>query len=348
MTEMKCVQYKRDFKDEIIKLLSYQRNPKYISFKNIIWDWQYNKNPSVSSLPKSIALFEKKKLVGFTGLMPTRFKYYDNTIYGYWSVDAFVDISRRGFGYGSFMVDKVKNMQPLIMAYGISDVQAHIRKKMGFKTNSDIDEFLFVSKSNRIKDFIKKAFQLLISFTNSRNVLCYNSKISNNFDIQIVDATHTPKQIDNLWSNIKEGYKKIVIRDYSYIKWKYGNFPLTNYKMIVVNIGNELAALGIFRRSPSCSKLVDYVGPAENFGIKYAILRTFKKQCSGSRLLSCICTDGEFKKILRTLGFRRYRTKPRFYVFSNLENDLEPEKDWFIMHGDSDGDFSEFDFDSRL
>ena len=146
-----------------------------------------------------------------------------------------------------------------------------------------------------------------------------------------------------MWNKVKDGYTKIVVRNYSYIKWKYGKCRGLKYKLILVERDSELVGVGVFRKHNNGSRLVDYLGPANGLQIKYLIAKTFKNECSGSNSASCICTDEEFKNVLRFLGFRRYKDRPRFYVFSNLKNDREPEKDWFIMQGDSDGDFSEFE-----
>ena len=99
--------------------------------------------------------------------------------------------------------------------------------------------------------------------------------------------------------------------------------------------------LGVFRKNKDISKLVDYVGPSKDIQIKYIIVKAFKMACSCSRLLSCISTDEEFKKSFKILGFIRYKYRPRFYIYSAIEGDRNPENNWFIMAGDSDSDFAE-------
>ena len=335
---MKYIEYKEEFKGSVIFLLSNKKTPDFSNKKRIIWDWQYNENPYVNKLSKGILLYEKGKVAGFTGLMPVHLKYENIIVEAYWSIDAIIDHTYRGKGYGGIMVDEVKVMLPVVMALGISNIQAHIRKKHGFKVNKEIEEYFFVIKANSLKNTLKKLVQHINAIKNISN----KPRKTTGFDIRIIDASNPPEEIEVLWDKVQYGYHKIVIRNYSYIMWKYGKNPINKYELILVERDHKLLGVGVFRRNVDCSKLVDYIGPAEDLHIKYLIGKTFKNECSHSNLLSCICTDKEFKKVLKTLGFSQHRDRPRFYVFSNLINDQEPEKNWFIMQGDSDGDFSEF------
>ncbi len=129
-----------------------------------------------------------------------------------------------------------------------------------------------------------------------------------------------------------------MVKNLSYLKLKYGSHPFLKYQMIIVERNKALVGLGVFRKGHDISRLLDYIGPSKNKQIKFLIVKSFKEICSDSKSLECICTDEELKATLRYLGFRVGRSKPRFYVWSNIKGDQEPEEDWFVMGGDSDGD----------
>jgi len=219
------------------------------------------------------------------------------------------------------------------LVLGSADASIHMLLKAGFQRNTDIESYFYTNRLDNLRDLPKKMIQWLMMMRSM-------GKRSSPTDLEagIVDASRVPEEIDLLWRKVEGGYAKIVKRTYSYMKWKYGSHPLKKYQCIVVTDKGDLAGLGIFRKDDEVSRLVDYVGPSTAIHIKEFIIREFKRQCSDSRLLECTCTDDEFKTSLECLGFRKYKARPRFNVYSNIENDKDPEKKWFIMTGDSDND----------
>ena len=330
---MHIAQYKEEYRKNVIKLLSQGKGPVYSKTKHKIWDWEYNQIPFVSDLSKGIAIIEESKTVGYYGFMPAMLRYQGNTIEGHWNINAILDPICRGKGYGKIMYGVGKTISKVALGFGITDIAAHIMRKQGYKVNHEIEQYFYSSKYNNFRSIIKRIFQYFIIVIN----IVYRPKRCD-LKIRIDDASNAPKQIDSLWKKIEFGYSKIVIRNYSYIKWKYGDCPLARYQIIIIERGNELVGLGVFRKNKDISTLVDYVGPSKDPQIKYLIVKTFKMICSRSRLLSCICTDEEIKKSLEILGFLKYKYRPRFYIYSNIEGDHAPESNWFIMAGDSDGD----------
>jgi RimJ/RimL family protein N-acetyltransferase len=336
---MKFVQYEERFKDDVILLLSKGKSSDFVRDKIKIWNWQYSENPFLDNREHCIVAYKDDKVVGFQGLMPIKVQYMGFVVDGYWTCDAILSPEYRGKGYGKEMNNLVKDMRSVVMSFGLSDIQSYVRLKNGFTANEDIGEFFLHIKCNSHRDIIKFAIGSFMRFREK----FLHPDITDSYSIRIIDASDPPEELDMLWDKIRSDYAKIAIRDHSYITWKYGKCPISQYKLITLRKDDELVAVGVYRISGHRSFLVDYVGPAKNQELKYLIVKSFTNQCSNLRLASCICSDEEFKKALLFFGFRRYRNKPRFYVCSNLNNDKKVEKNWFIMGGDSDGDFTEID-----
>ena len=111
------------------------------------------------------------------------------------------------------------------------------------------------------------------------------------------------------------------------------------FGILAVTMGEGgIAGVGVFRKHPEESRLVDYVGPAKSIQTKYLIVNAFMRECTESISLNCICTDREIKTCLEYHGFMISRHKPTFSVVSTIPGDADPEKDWFVMGGDSDVD----------
>jgi GNAT superfamily N-acetyltransferase len=327
---MKAVQYKPAFDEAILKLLGDK------AFKREIWNWQFFQNPFATNTDSLIVPVENGKVVGFNGSMPVRLKYKTGHTEAIWSCDTIVDPEHRGKGFGKVLFDEVQKKASIVLGFGISDAAAPILRRSGWRVNREVEEYYYQRKITGPRSILKKAVQRVLIL---RNVM--RRPHVDSLDVSVIDAADAPVEIDALWEGVEGGYSKVVVRNYAYIKWKYGEHPLCKYRLIVVRDGGSLVAVGVFRRDRKKSRLVDYVGPSGDMRVKYLLIRRFADECSKSEMLNCVCTDTEFKRALACCGFRRFRGRPRFYVHSNRPDDQGSEEGWFLMAGDSDGDMLE-------
>jgi len=230
----------------------------------------------------------------------------------------------------------IKACKYVHLGIGMNDITEHLLKKSGCIANDEVGQYLFSNKSDGLKDAAKKAVQQL-------GVLKHlaSRPAAKGLTVRVIAATDMPKEIDSLWESVVDGYDKIVVRDYAYMNWKYGRHPLADYQLIVVERANGLAGVGVFRKGKTSSRLVDYVGAADDLPVKFQITKTFRERCSDSEFLQCISSDKQLGTALAYVGFRRYREKERFYVYSAIEGDKDCEMNWFIMGGESDGDIGD-------
>ena len=327
--------YQDQYKDRIIELLAAGKSPEYRQKKEKIWDWQYNANPFAKNAPKGVVLLYDGEMAGFNGSMHIQLKYHDELIRTFWSMDTIVDPDYRGKGLGHKLSARVYGANPLVIGFGLSDIQAHIRKKQGAKPNKQVQEYFFWNKAETIRNIVKKGIQ------HAKQIKSLGARPSTaELNATVAPTLPSPAVVDDLWEKTKAGYEKIIVRNHSYLKWKYAEYPLSYYYYIAIMKKDEMAGIGVFRKDSEHSKLVDFLGPAKDIGIKYAVTRTFKEQCADSDFLSCITTDEEFMQCLEMAGFRRYVNQPRFFIHSTLPDDPDPEDNWFLMTGDSDGDIS--------
>lgn len=335
---MQIENYNETHKDASISLLSQNKDATYSEKKKIIWEWQYNENPFKSDFPSGAVIQDSGKIVGFNGYMPIELFYNNELIQSIWSVDTIIAPECRGKNFGGKLVDFVKKSAPIVIGLGISDTQSYIMRKHKYNANTDIEKYSYVCKALTIKDIAKKIIQYFYLLKK----LIYRSN-TKKFIISVIDAENSPKHIDLLWDKVKFSYKKTINRNYLYIHWKYGKHPTNKYKLIIINENEAIVAVGVFRKSNSTSRLLDYIGPSNRLDIKQSIIAVFKNYCSGSHMLECTTTDNEFKIILNRYGFMKYNSRPKFYIYSNVVEDNTPHMNWFIMGGDSDDDLCCFE-----
>ncbi len=330
---MKISSYTEKYREHVIDLLS-SNNLEVRKIRAALWDWQYVNTPYVKRVEDTgVVITEAGSVVGFNGFMPVRLKYNGQLIEAAWSCETIISQAFRGKGYGVPLVDAVKIRFPLVLGLGISDTAAHLLKKRGYKVCLEIDSFSYTNSIFGLKDIARLGIQYL---TIIKNITTRPSTAG--LTAKILDIAYLSPQTDLLWQTVSHGYSKSIVRDYAYLYWKYASHPFLKYHMIVIERRQAIVALAIFlKRDDGVSRLVDYIGPSRDIRIKYLIIRTFQQACSRSKLASCISTDAEIKLALTLRGFRRQASKPRFYIYSNIESDQKIENNWFVMGGDSDG-----------
>jgi GNAT superfamily N-acetyltransferase len=330
---MEITEYDPRDKDEVLELLCIGTPVGYKEWRAEIWEWQYAANPFLTDSSMPLVLLDGDRIVGFYGTQPVRIKYGDEHLDGVWGCDYFIHPSYRGKGLGTQMARAIHERHPVVAGFGISDRAVSVLQKVGRRMNEDVDEFFYQNKVTSVKELAKKTFQYYHVVKNR-----IGRSTTSGMEARVVNAAALPRTMDTLWQSVEAGYSKAVARDYAYVKWKYRDHPIANYQAVLITNDDELLAVGIFRQDARMSRLVDYIGPAQGEDVKASIIATFITACAGSRSLNCICSDEELKHSLAQFGFRRFREKPAFAVHSRLPGDEKPERDWFIMAGDSDED----------
>ena len=332
-TDVRIVDYTEDLKDSVLSLLSKGRASRFGEWKRAIWDWQYADNPNYVKPFSPTVVIEAGNVIGFYGTIPVALKYRDKQIMAMWGCDFFVDPQQRGKGHAQRMLRALRRKSPIILGLGISAAALPILKKHGRKISTEIESFVYQNRPGSLRDSIKRGIHHYKRFKNR----AHHPSVDG-LETQIIDAMDAPEEIDTVWAKSEKGYPKVIIRNHAFIQWRYGKYPMEKYQLILVTREGGIAGVGVFRKHPEESRLVDYVGPAKSIQTKYLIVNTFMRECTESISLNCICTDGEIKTCLEYHGFIKSRHKPTFSVLSTIPGDVDPEKDWFVMGGDSDID----------
>ena len=333
---MEIVDYNDEHMEGVTALWGFDKDPLYVQKKRAVWDWLYGENPDAVKMPKGVVLLEDGEVLAFIGIMPVRLKYGDRVIDAHWTLDGIMNPKCRGKGYGEKIYTRaVQKCEFVHMGIGMNDITEHLLKKAGCVGSDEVQQYFYNNRAGGLRGSAKRLLQSMTALSNLRN-----RPGRGDLSVRVVDAADMPGEIDSLWERVVGGYPKIVVRDFAYMNWKYGRHPLAKYKLILVENGDELLGVGVFRGTAAKSRLVDYVGPAKDLRVKFLIAEAFKDNCAHSDHLECICSDEEINRALALLGFRRYDIE-RFYVLSKIDGDKSWEKNWFIMGGESDNDVGE-------
>lgn len=323
------VNYTPDCKDGVLLLMS------SVQYKNLIWHWQFEENPCQLSL-KSFVIKSGDEIVGFNGAMPVKVNYESKPIDAIWSCDFYLHSNFRYKGLGKLVKAKQFDSNSVTMALGLSDVAAHVWKQKGCIPNEDILGLRRFEKIGSFKSFIWYFLQKFEFIKGS------STRINGgNCKYIVNDSLGKKGDVDGLWEKVGHSYEKIVVRDYDYLHWRYEKHPLASYQYVHVFRNNELEAIGIFRRHENNVRFVDMVAHATDIESRSALVASWLKLHCGSDIYNCMTTDKLLQKCLLAYGFCKTRNKQWFFVKSFFPRNVSPEKNWFIMSGDSDGEFLE-------
>ncbi|MEE9610836.1 MAG: GNAT family protein [Desulfatiglandales bacterium] len=134
----------------------------------MLWKWQFTEGPFVRGTKDvGVVITEAENVIGFNGFMPVSLQYNGSLIEGAWSCDTIISPRHRGKGFGRVMAKAVMVRFPIVMGLGISDIQAYLMKKSGYKVCQDIDHFYYTQKTRSTKDVVKKGVQYITNLKNT-------------------------------------------------------------------------------------------------------------------------------------------------------------------------------------
>ncbi len=322
--------YNADARTEILELVGRSR------IGNRIWQWQFEANPRGYGFePVVLRDTESGQIVGFNGVMPVRVRYAGCELDACWSCDFHVRDGWRGSGVGRQVKEALHARHPLLMTFGVSAAAARVLPRMGWRAGDDIAQYRRLTKITTPSDGLRRLMQGLNRFLAIlRRIPSMPAGLHTELTCTLPDAD----AVDALWQRAAPGYDKIVCRDYSYLDWRYQQCPVGRYRFIQVLDEDGLRALAVYRQHRTHARLVDMVAEAGDIEARRAIVSAWLDATATARSFSLVTSDRELGRVARSFGFFVGRGSPGFFVRCH-DGDAQAERGWFIMSGDSDGEF---------
>jgi hypothetical protein len=174
-----------------------------------------------------------------------------------------------------------------------------------------------------------------------------DSEYDSDVKIERIDVFN--EEIDNLWqqSSIVDPARNAVIRNSSFLNWKFFNNPLEHYIANVAKINGEIVGymvLKLFRKgNVLCGHLVDFLSRKQNEKLIFQSLlhRAFKFfGWAKVDVISAWCfPSNTYFEMLCSIGFRPTGFNTHFALKPIKNNDLADlikYDNWFITMADSD------------
>ena len=302
-----------------------------------IWHWQFETNPrGYAFAPVVLRDTESGQIVGFNGVMPVRVRYGGAERDACWSCDFHVRDGWRGSGVGRQVKEALHANHPLLLTFGVSAAAARVLPRMGWRPGNEVTQYRRLTVTTSASDRLRRLAQGLnrLLATQQRRAPAVRDGLLTELSCRLPDADC----VDTLWRRVASGYDKIVCRDYRYLDWRYQQCPVGRYRFIRVHDNNGLRALGIYRQHGTHARLVDMVAAAGDMDARRALVNAWLDATATARSFTLVTSDRELGRVAKAHGFFAGRGSPGFFVRCH-DADPHAERGWFLMSGDSDGEF---------
>ncbi len=317
---------------------------------------EYFSNDSGDAVIKLAYDFDNDVLAGQYIVIPTKIKVGAESVVTTLSLNTLTRDQYRGQGVFTALADAVYEtciQRGYGFCYGAPNPNSHpgFIKKLQFRDIGVIPLFLkIINPSQLVREKMKSN---VLSFFAKPFGLFFKPCIDKNQDITIEEIVNDNVIcFDDLWNKLKDKYSVLGIRDSKYIKWRYLEIPIRDYKIFIARQESIVLGYVICRITDvagmRCGMIVDFMFENKNEAVGKKLLCSaeeyFDKEKVG--LMGCLMQSHfEEAKIIKKAGFFKcpkfmepqpfpiiYR---RFNSF-NGEHCMSDFDNWFFTMGDYD------------
>ncbi|MDL0429702.1 hypothetical protein QPM17_01065 [Marinobacter sp. TBZ242] len=325
----RCVPWHSKYREGVLSLF------RDVPYKTDLWQWQFESNPFGLAFTPVVLVDDKDTVVGFNGVMPVRATERGKAVTMLWSCDFFLSEDWRGQGQGSAIKHELHRKAPVIMAFGISNRACTVLRHLGWVPDDSVRSFRMVRQRKGVRSWLMTGLQWL----NKLRLAFSAEPDAADTYVDVRSSLPEEKRVDALWAHCAPEYGRAIQRDFAYLDWRYQRHPLGRYGFICAWQDDELAAILVTRFSRGILRIVDYCGPFRNRPLKRTLVRAAVRHWPHANQVISVTSDPELAETFQAEGFVQLRGRPRFYIYEPGVVDASDKPAWFIMAGDSDGEF---------
>jgi hypothetical protein len=269
-----------------------------------------------------------------------------------WLVDTMVLPEYRNRAAGSRMMVEAHQDQPLSLSLGQTSEMREICLRLGWNQVAPLQVAqMLVRPENVLKGKLPSP-AVYAAGLGLRATATVRDWFNERRHYEVREVDRFGERHDELWKRASRDITCGVVRDASYLNWKYVDQPGQRFLRLEICEGRELrgVAIWMFREADEHYRyrralLVDLVTPLSDHGPLRQVIRAACSSATsaGADALLCHHVGGHLTDALRDCGFH-LRTPERFLLIdpgplSGTARKLALSADnWFVTQGDSDID----------
>jgi len=271
-----------------------------------------------------------------------------------WFVETMVLERVRGRAVGPMLVAKAKQDLPFNLSLGQTSQMRELQFRLGWEEVAPLETLVFVLNGRAVLANKLPAIASLpagIALTMRQRWRHWKGRRQPGScvvrEISRFGAAH-----DRLWARVKSDYAVAVVRDASYLNWKYVEQPGQTFLCLDIVRGGDVGAVAVIAfQEPSGpyayrrARLTEVVVPATDEDLVWTLFEAVRHAClerGADLIVFDIINDSLVRQAIR-FGFAR-RSPTRVLLVSVGEQPTEAalltrhSANWLITRGDSDID----------
>lgn len=320
------------------------------------WRWMFLDSAAGLDREPSVWLYCKNDaVVAHQGAIPVRLHIGDEVISSGWFVETMAAASVRGSPIGPMLIKKALEDMPLNLSLGQTEQMRKLQFAMGWQYVCSLTKYVFVCGYRM--DLRKKLPMIVAEFAAAVLGVRHNlhwrrnlSKRNTRFRFQRIDRFAS--EHDELWARMAPTATCAVVRDSSYMNWKYIDRPSSSFDCIEMRDGHDLVGVVVvmlananetYSYTRGC--LIDFVVPLDRQDLLSALIAEGigVLKSLGAQTIVCQSSGPGVCAALERFGFSARQPRHQFLVAPGAACGLVAQRllesdNWFLTMGDSDAD----------
>ncbi len=320
------------------------------------WRWMFVQSARRLGLDPTVWLYRKRgAVVAHQGAIPVRLRIAGEQANTGWFVETLAADGVRGSPIGPMLIKKALEDMPLNLSLGQTEQMRQLQYAMGWKQVCTLTKYVFVtgyrmSLRNKLPAGAAEVAALAIGARHNWLRWGWTRRYAATFRAEPV--RRFTSEHDDLWTRMAETCECAVVRDASYLNWKYVDRPWRTFECIGIRHGDELAGVVVMSVSEASDVypyrrgyLVDFVAPLDSDDVLAALIVQGVNRLKqlGVQTVTCQVANAALCNALERVGFTARQSHYQFLVAPGSCGDATAERltdagAWFLTLGDSDAD----------
>jgi hypothetical protein len=321
------------------------------------WKWMFLDSAARLDTQPMVWLYRGRDgIAGHQGAIAVRLKALDHELITGWFVETMVSEAYRGKAVGPMVVKKALEDLPFNLSLGQTDWMRKLQFALGWEQVAGLGTYVYlldpaaILRDKLSNGVLRSGAGLLLATAQRMKRILGHRRIG--FVPEVRRLEDFGAEHDALWQRVKPQYRCAVVRDASYLNWKYVEQPGQDFTRLEIRRQGEVVAVAVLMmREPDESYayargfVVDLVLSLEDRAVIRATLEAIRAEFQRLEAAMVVfdLISVPLVKEIQTFGFVA-RAPSRYLLIA--EGEAAPEvaqtvRDpacWFVTRGDSDID----------
>jgi hypothetical protein len=320
------------------------------------WRWMFLSSAVRLGVEPMVWVYcNKDGVVAHQGAIPVRLQVGDRERITGWFVETMALESVRGKAVGPMLVAKAKQDVPFNLSLGQTPQMRALQFSLGWRQVCPLETWTFVLNSTRVLTGrlpSRPARAVAAAVLGARQRVRYlrgQRRMDWVPEVRLLDRFESVH--DRLWETVKHQYPCAVVRDSSYLNWKYVEQPGQDFIRVEVRRGGDtiaVAALLVLEPDQtyrySRGFIVDLVLPVQDSDVAWVVLDELRKVfvARSTDMIVFHLINAPLARVVRRFGF--FPREPQRFFLIALDETIDPSaaalrpENWLVTMGDSDID----------